>query len=116
MVKKITVAVLFGGRSVEHEIALRSAASIMQGLDPEKYSIVPIGIDKSGKWLLQKENLVSIGQNQPEVILQGCLEGAKFKAAGRKPTHAYITVRRGGFRPRTPKLALIDSLPVDVIF
>lgn len=49
---KIRVAVLYGGRSAEHEISLQSATNVMQYLDPNRFEIVPIGIDKKGKWLL----------------------------------------------------------------
>jgi D-alanine-D-alanine ligase len=49
--RKLRVGVLFGGRSGEHEVSLASAASIIRGLDPEKYEAVPIGISKEGHWL-----------------------------------------------------------------
>jgi D-alanine-D-alanine ligase len=48
---KIKVAVIFGGRSGEHEISLRSAESVLRSLDPNKYEVVPIGITHEGKWL-----------------------------------------------------------------
>ena len=48
--KKITVALLFGGKSGEHEVSLRSAASILKALDREKYDVIPIGITKDGQW------------------------------------------------------------------
>jgi D-alanine-D-alanine ligase len=48
--KKITVALLFGGKSGEHEVSLRSAASILKALDREKYDVIPIGITKHGQW------------------------------------------------------------------
>ncbi len=48
---KLRVGVLFGGRSGEHEVSLASAASIIRGLDPQKYEAVPIGITKEGHWL-----------------------------------------------------------------
>jgi len=51
MKKKIRVGVIFGGKSGEHEISLISARSIMEAMDKEKYEIVPIGIDKQGRWL-----------------------------------------------------------------
>lgn len=51
MRKKLRVAILFGGKSAEHEISLRSARSIEAGLDRRKYEVVFIGIDKSGRWL-----------------------------------------------------------------
>jgi D-alanine-D-alanine ligase len=49
--RKLRVGVLFGGRSGEHEVSLASAASIIRGLDPNKYEAVPIGITKEGHWL-----------------------------------------------------------------
>lgn len=52
MNRKLRVAILFGGRSGEHEVSLRSAASIMGALDPERFEVVPVGITKSGRWLL----------------------------------------------------------------
>ncbi len=51
MAKKLRVGILFGGRSGEHEVSLRSAASILQAIDRKKYEVVPIGIAKSGQWL-----------------------------------------------------------------
>jgi D-alanine-D-alanine ligase len=50
--KKIRVAVLYGGRSGEHEVSLHSAASVIKNLNRERFEIVPIGIDKQGRWLL----------------------------------------------------------------
>ena len=46
------IGVLFGGRSGEHEVSLASAASVIRGLDPDKYEAVPIGISKEGHWLI----------------------------------------------------------------
>src|SRR5215471_12958313 len=51
LLNKIRVGVVFGGRSGEHEISLRSAESVLCSLDPKKYEIVPIGITHEGKWL-----------------------------------------------------------------
>lgn len=45
-----TIAVLFGGRSGEHEVSLVSAESVMKALDPARYHIVPVGVDKQGRW------------------------------------------------------------------
>lgn len=49
--KKICVGVLFGGKSGEHEVSLRSAASIVAALDKERYDVVPLGITPEGRWL-----------------------------------------------------------------
>ena len=50
--KRLRIGVLFGGRSGEHEVSLASAASVIRGLDPDKYEAVPIGITKDGHWLV----------------------------------------------------------------
>ncbi|MCC6858560.1 MAG: D-alanine--D-alanine ligase [Bryobacterales bacterium] len=47
---KLRVAVVYGGRSGEHEVSLRSAESIMRALDPAKYEIVRYFIDQEGRW------------------------------------------------------------------
>jgi D-alanine-D-alanine ligase len=49
----VKVCILYGGRSGEHEVSLRSAASVVRYLD-SKHSIVSIGIDKDGRWHLQE--------------------------------------------------------------
>jgi len=48
--KKITVCLLFGGRSSEHEVSLRSATAIYQNLDQKKFNVKSIYIDKKGNW------------------------------------------------------------------
>ena len=50
--KKWNVCVLFGGISPEHEVSLRSAESVLNNMDKEKYNILPVGITKAGEWIL----------------------------------------------------------------
>lgn len=50
--KKLSVCVLFGGMSPEHEVSLRSAESVLNNMDAEKYNIFPVGITKNGDWVL----------------------------------------------------------------
>ena len=51
--KILNVGLLFGGRSGEHEVSLRSAASVSRNLDPDRYRQVLIGVDRDGEWSLQ---------------------------------------------------------------
>lgn len=51
MMNKLQIAVIFGGRSSEHEVSLRSARFIISMLSPEKYEVTCIGITKEGHWL-----------------------------------------------------------------
>jgi len=55
----ITVGILFGGRSGEHEVSRCSAASVFTHLDRSKYNVIVIGVDYDGRWYLQEK---------PEVI------------------------------------------------
>ena len=51
MPKKLRVGVIFGGRSGEHEVSIRSARAIIESIDRKKFDVVPIAITKEGKWL-----------------------------------------------------------------
>jgi D-alanine-D-alanine ligase len=50
--QKLRVAILFGGRSAEHEVSVLSATNVMHALDPSKYDAVPIYVTLEGQWLL----------------------------------------------------------------
>jgi D-alanine-D-alanine ligase len=54
-VSKLRVGVLFGGKSGEHEVSLRSARSVIDGFDPERYEVTLLAIDKQGRWLLGQD-------------------------------------------------------------
>jgi len=51
MTKKLRIGVIFGGRSGEHEVSVRSARSVIDAIDKSKYEVVPIAITKEGNWL-----------------------------------------------------------------
>ncbi len=51
------IAVLFGGRSGEHEVSIRSAASVISALDPSKYEVIPVAITQQGRWLPPAESV-----------------------------------------------------------
>lgn len=51
MTKKLRIGVIFGGRSGEHEVSVRSARAVIEAMDATKYEVVPIAITKEGNWL-----------------------------------------------------------------
>jgi D-alanine-D-alanine ligase len=55
LAKKLRVGVIFGGRSGEHEVSIRSAAAVIQAIDHSQYEILPIAINKEGEWLSPAE-------------------------------------------------------------
>lgn len=52
------VAIIYGGKSAEHEISIRSAKNVIQNIDTSKYSFVLIKINKQGEWLTDKKRLI----------------------------------------------------------
>jgi D-alanine-D-alanine ligase len=56
--RKLRVAVIYGGRSGEHEVSLQSAASVIRNLDPNRFEVIPVSIDKQGRWLLNDITLI----------------------------------------------------------
>ncbi len=62
---KIKVAILFGGRSTEHEISLLSAQNIVSQMNRDVYEPVLIAIDKSGQWYYQRGEMKVSGEKDP---------------------------------------------------
>ncbi len=60
MVDRLKIAVLFGGRSGEHEVSLASARSVMSALDPAKYEIIQVGITRQGAWIVGADVLAAL--------------------------------------------------------
>ncbi len=67
MKKKIKVALLFGGKSAEHEVSLRSAENVANAINKDKYDVVLIGIDKTGKWLLGDSSTKLLDKANPKL-------------------------------------------------
>jgi D-alanine-D-alanine ligase len=72
--ERLRVAILFGGRSAEHEISLLSARFVLESLDPERFVPVLVGIDKSGRWSLQEPSLLLGAARDPRAV---ALDGTK---------------------------------------
>jgi D-alanine-D-alanine ligase len=68
MNKKQSVAIVFGGKSGEHEVSLMSAKSIYQAIDKEKYDVTLIGIDKQGQWLVGQGADFLLNSENPKLI------------------------------------------------
>src|SRR6266850_228182 len=70
MKKKLRVAILFGGKSAEHEISVISARNIVEAMDKRKYEIVSIGIDKQGCWFFDEGARLLHSRNRAQVEFQ----------------------------------------------
>ncbi|UOR13264.1 D-alanine--D-alanine ligase [Halobacillus amylolyticus] len=65
---RISVGLIFGGKSAEHEVSLQSAKNIMDAIDHNKYEVTLIGIDKQGNWHLNTNSKYLINENNPKLI------------------------------------------------
>ncbi|HEY9594546.1 MAG TPA: D-alanine--D-alanine ligase family protein [Spirochaetia bacterium] len=72
----MTVCILYGGKSGEHEVSQRSAASVVRNLDAKRHAVVLIGIDKQGRWHLQEGPRFTTIEGQGEVLGIGPSRGA----------------------------------------
>jgi len=70
---KKRVGIIFGGRSGEHEVSLRSARSVLQALDPQKYEVIQIGITLEGEWVTGENVLEALEQRQTQHLKRACL-------------------------------------------
>ena len=102
---KIRVGLIFGGRSAEHEVSLRSARSVLQAMNRDKYEMTLIGISKEGKWLAGPDPLAALTAGDLSATSEALLSGEP----GKRELLAY-SANGGG----TLKLSAIAEL--DVIF
>ena len=103
MGKKLRIGVIFGGRSGEHEVSLRSAESIINSMDRSKYEIVPIGITKEGRWLTSGNATAML----PEALMTS--DTQKQVAIIGDPTRQGLTSLDDGHRA-------LSSQPLDAVF
>jgi len=69
--RKLRVGILFGGRSSEHEISLRSALTVMSSMDSARYEVIPIGIARDGRWRLRVDAISLLKQSTPKLHALG---------------------------------------------
>lgn len=99
--KRLRVGVLFGGRSGEHEVSLASAASVIRGLDPDKYEAVPIGISKEGHWLIGTAAASALQQGVAQKLLPEVLRNGQRIVMAADPTDAALIPLDRGAQNRT---------------
>lgn len=61
--RKIIIAVIFGGRSTEYEVSLQSATAVLEHMDADKYDVIPIGITRNGEWYHYTGAKEKVGDN-----------------------------------------------------
>ncbi len=104
--RKPVVALVFGGRSSEHEVSCATAASVLRSIDRERYDVLPVGIRKDGRWVLMADDpepLQLAAGHSPEV------RGERAVVLLADPTDRSLVVREPGAPPQ-------ELSEVDVVF
>ncbi|MDD4362740.1 MAG: D-alanine--D-alanine ligase [Atribacterota bacterium] len=70
---RLTVGVLFGGKSGEHEVSFCSASAVIKAIDKEKYIVIPIGITKNGTWLTSADSILALQTGEVHAHTQKAL-------------------------------------------
>ncbi|MGA9998318.1 MAG: D-alanine--D-alanine ligase family protein [Pyrinomonadaceae bacterium] len=109
MAKKIRVGVIFGGRSGEHEVSIRSARSVIEALDRKKYEVVPIAIGKEGKWLSPAESSRLLPEKTGSLLPQRIRDASQDVAILGDPS-------RNGLVSLSTENRIEASQPLDLIF
>lgn len=122
--RKLRVGVLFGGRSSEHEVSLRSALTVMSAMDPARYEVVPIGIGRDGRWYLREDairmlsdaapRLGALGAGGVEVSLLPHPANRTLIKAPQNGRRGKVPAARGTSAPARARQALPG--PIDVVF
>jgi D-alanine-D-alanine ligase len=110
LVKKLRVGVIFGGRSGEHEVSVRSAGAVIEAIDRRKYDVVPIAITKAGKWLPPAIASSLLPESCQRFLSRTALTGSKDDVAlVGDPSHS-------GLLSLDSAAGSVPPQPLDVIF
>jgi D-alanine-D-alanine ligase len=109
LANKIRIGVIFGGRSGEHEVSVRSARSVIDAIDRERYEIIPVAIAKDGRWLSPAASVALLPAETGRQV------STKI-GARREPLTIVGDPSRGGLVALDAGGAQSSSLPFDVIF
>ncbi|TGR28832.1 D-alanine--D-alanine ligase [bacterium M00.F.Ca.ET.141.01.1.1] len=103
MTGKIRVAILYGGRSAEHDVSRLSAANVLKAIDRTRYEVVPIAISREGRWLLQSSSEAG-GDGAGAPVSEDGVEVALLPGG------------KGRLIPASHEGIRADLTPVDVVF
>ena len=109
MKRKIRVGVIFGGRSGEHEVSLRSGRAVIDAIEHKKYEVIPIAITKMGQWLSPAEALSLLPQATAELLSKEMGESREALTIVGDPSRSgLVAFAANGGRTHT--------MPMDVVF
>ena len=109
MNSKIRIGVIFGGRSGEHEVSIRSARSVIEQIDRNKYEVIPMAIGKNGRWLSPAESTKLLPAETQKYLLENHSNENRSVALIGDPSYQGLTLLDTIERD-------LSSQPLDVVF
>ena len=109
MANKIRMGVVFGGRSGEHEVSIRSARAVIEAIDRERYEVVPIAITKEGHWLSPAEAVRMLPEETRPLLSEKISRAENAVAILGDPSRQGLTALENNGQPREPQA-------LDVVF
>ena len=112
--RRVRVAVLYGGRSSEHEISVLSGRSVIEALDPDRYDVVPVQIGRSGGWELEAAGALQLepGAEGRSLVPR---PGASPVPAGAGPIDVVLPVLHGPFGEDGTVQGLLEMLDLPYV-
>ncbi len=105
--RKPRIAVVFGGRSEEHPISCLTAGSVLAAIDPERYDVVPVGITREGRWVLESADPARLAITAAGVLPE--VDGSRARVAlGGEDGTRELVVQEPGSVART--LGTVDAV------
>ena len=103
MDKRIRVAILYGGKSSEHDVSLQSAKCVLDNLDPTRFELLPIAVDREGVWHAQDLGQLSrttaealpVDVSGGEVVLAATHDGVVVQGRQERPIDVVFPVMHG---------------------
>lgn len=107
---KTRIGIIFGGRSGEHEISVRSAGTVIEQIDKEKYQVIPIAITEDGVWLNPQKSLELLPEHLRQSLSGSVAEfsGDEIALIGDTKYKGLTAIKNSAESRR--------SLPLDVVF
>ena len=99
--RKPRVAVVFGGRSSEHAISCATAGSVLRAIDPERYDVVPVGITREGRWVLESDDPDRLAITAPDRLPEVDARPAPRSRWRQQDSRSEIVVHEPSAVPRT---------------
>ena len=108
MTRRIKVAVIYGGRSSEHDVSLQSARCVLDNLDSERFEIVPLAIDRQGRW--HRQDYARLRAHQGKALPIETRAALPAQGSGASGTGSTLSAAGSA-----TMVASLDG-PVDVVF